>query len=70
MEKSPNDDRDLFAENIYNPNLSVPKTLDLRNLMNKIRNQGDTSKCGAFSASAIKEWQEKKRNRFSRIIFS
>jgi C1A family cysteine protease len=60
MEKSPNDDRDLFAENIYNPNLSVPKKLDLRNLMNKVRNQEDTSKCGAFSASAIKEWQEKK----------
>jgi C1A family cysteine protease len=60
MDKSPNDDRDLCAGNIYNKNLLVPKLLDLRKTMNKIRNQGDTAHCGAFSACSIKEWQEKK----------
>ena len=39
MEKSPIDDRDLLSKNIYNLKLKVPKKLDLRKDMNKIRNQ-------------------------------
>ena len=65
MEKSPIDDRDLLSKNIYNLKLKVPKKLDLRKDMNKIRNQGDTPLCGAFSGASIKEWQEKQDLGFS-----
>lgn len=65
MEKSPNDDRDLLAKNIYNSRLRVPKNLDLRKKMNNVRNQGETAKCGAFSGASIKEWQENQDLGFS-----
>ena len=65
MEKSPIDDRDLLSKNIYNLKLKVPKKLDLRKGMNKIRNQGDAPLCGAFSGASIKEWQEKQDLGFS-----
>ena len=37
----------------------VPSTLDLRNNLPEVRNQGSRGTCAAFTASAIKEWQEK-----------
>ena len=37
----------------------VPPTLDLRDDITDVRNQGQRGTCAAFAASAIKEWQEK-----------
>ena len=61
MEKSANDNRDLFAKNIYDKSLKVPKKLDLRKDLNRIRDQGKSAQCGAFAAATIKEWQENKQ---------
>ncbi len=58
---SPPDPRDWIAEHHYLA-LDVekpPPTLDLRSNMPRIRNQGSRSTCAAFSATGIKEYQER-----------
>ena len=64
---SPQDSRDWMAESIYpaTRDLSLPKTLDLRPYLPLPRNQGSRGTCAAFSASAIKEYQEYKDYGFS-----
>lgn len=63
------DDRDHSAENIY---LAIgvskgeyPPTLDLRDKMPAIRSQGSRNTCAAFTAAAIKEWQERTDSGFN-----
>lgn len=60
--KSPDDERDWVAESIYpeKDELKLPKTLDLRPNMTTPRNQGSRGTCAAFTAAAMKEWQERK----------
>jgi C1A family cysteine protease len=49
------------AENIYpNSRDLLPKTLDYRNKLQPIRDQGAEGSCVAQSAAAMKEWQELK----------
>lgn len=75
MIPSPMDKRDLIYENIINRTRNsrslssshliekeerIPEALDLRPFLPKPRNQGQRGTCGAFSASAIKEYQERK----------
>ena len=59
---SPHDPRDYNAEAMYVAmgvsEGEYPKTLDLRDDLPKIRNQGSRGTCAAFTASTIKEWQE------------
>lgn len=59
---SPHDPRDYIAESIYH-DIGVeeggyPDTLDLRDDLPAVRNQGTRGTCAAFAAAAIKEWQE------------
>lgn len=58
--RSTNDSRDWIAESIHPRNLDLPLTLDLRKDLQPIRDQGKQGSCVAFSASAMKEWQERK----------
>jgi C1A family cysteine protease len=59
---SPYDDRDWMMENILaeSNNIKLPSTLDLRNDLNGVVNQGSNPTCAAQTARCIKEWQEKK----------
>lgn len=57
-ETSPEDERDWVAESIYPSDLKVPKTLDLRQRMPSVRNQGSRGTCAAHTASMIKAYQE------------
>ena len=61
---SPEDSRDWIYSEKVNTNLYrslLPTTLDLRPFLTPIRNQGSIGACVAFSASCIKEYQEKKQ---------
>ena len=42
-----------------------PNTLDYRNELNKIRDQGEQGTCFAQTAACVKEWQERKNNNFT-----
>lgn len=57
---SPLDSRDWIGDSIYHSNTTFPKTLDLRNCLQNIRNQGTQGTCAAQSAACMKEWQERK----------
>lgn len=57
---SPFDNRDWIADSIYSKSTVVPKKLDLRNNLQKVRDQGSQGTCAAQSAACMKEWQEKK----------
>lgn len=59
--KSPIDDRDYkYGEKCTVLSLdALPETLDYRNQMNFIRDQGTKGACVAFATSAMKEWQER-----------
>lgn len=58
VKQSPKDSRDrLFF--CKNPN-KLQSTLDLRNELNPVRNQGNQGTCYAQSAACMKEWQEKR----------
>jgi len=69
VQKDLPDDRDHMAEQIYVAmgvsEGAYPSTLDLRSNMPPIRSQGSRPTCAAFSATAIKEWQEKTDSGFS-----
>lgn len=58
---SPVDERDWIAETIYPPvsELQLPKKLDLRSDLPKIRDQGSQGTCAAQTAACMKEWQER-----------
>lgn len=60
--KDPVDERDYLMSSVFRDigaEIAYPKTLDLRKDMTPIRNQGSRGTCVAFTAAAIKEWQEK-----------
>jgi C1A family cysteine protease len=57
--QSPYDDRDFIVEAIVNPVQDYPETLDLRPDLPEVWDQGDDGPCSAYSAAAIKNWQEK-----------
>jgi C1A family cysteine protease len=57
---SPDDDRDWIAESIYVKNTKLPKIVDHRKDLFKIRDQGSQGSCAAQTAACIKEWQENK----------
>ena len=56
IRKSPEDSRD----HIFVSNFLVPGTLDYRDELNPVRNQGEQGSCYAQSAACMKEWQEKR----------
>lgn len=65
---SEDDPRDYIAESIYRESKTLgnyPKTLDLTNDLPEVRNQGSRGTCAAFTASTIKEWQEKTDSGFT-----
>lgn len=57
--QSPYDGRDFIVEAIVNPVQDYPKTLDLRPDLPEVWDQGEDGPCSAYSAAAIKNWQEK-----------
>lgn len=59
VERSPIDDRDWLAESIYPVKATYPETLDLRNNLQPIRDQGNQGTCVAQTGACMKEWQEK-----------
>jgi len=61
FKKSLPDARDyMFTSN----NLEMPNTLDYRNELQPIRDQGSQGTCYAQATACMKEWQEKKDNGF------
>jgi C1A family cysteine protease len=65
VEPSPIDKRDFVAEAIYAADVNYPTELDLRPLLQPIRNQGSQGTCSAQVAACIKEYQEKKLQNLS-----
>lgn len=59
LKPSPIDERDYIAETIYPVSAGLPESVDLRNDLQPIRNQGPFGTCAAQTASCMKEWQEK-----------
>lgn len=57
LKESSIDERDLVYKNSGNEEL--PNTLDYRNELLGVRNQGSQGTCYAQSAATMKEWQEK-----------
>jgi len=55
---SPYDSRDWVAESIYLVGYQLPNTVDHRNKLQPIRNQGNQGSCAAQAAACMKEWQE------------
>ena len=60
LKKSLPDDRDY----IFNSNNTIPITLDYRQDLMPIRNQGSQGTCYAQATACMKEWQERKDNNF------
>lgn len=62
--KSPVDDRDWLVDSIYPPqkSLSLPITLDLRDYLREVKDQGSEGTCAAQVASCIKEYHEYKES--------
>ncbi len=60
---SPEDSRDWNAATIYKKS-NLGDTLDLRELLPPVRNQGIQGTCAAQTAACMKEWQEKKDYNF------
>lgn len=56
---SPLDSRDIVIEDILIPE-EFPKSIDLRDQMPVVWDQGINGPCSAYVAAAIKMWQEKK----------
>lgn len=63
--KSPKDRRDYILKN---SNLSLPDSLDYRDELQPIRNQGSQGTCYAQATACMKEWQEKKDNGFDEYM--
>ena len=59
IKKSPVDERDFVAETIHSAEGELPSTLDLREDLQPIRNQGVQGTCAAQTSACMKEWQEK-----------
>lgn len=55
---SPLDHRDYKAETIYPLRVKVPASLDLRDNLQKVRDQGSQGTCVAQVGACMKEWQE------------
>ena len=56
--RSPYDCRDYKYEKLIKSTVKVPETLDLRDSMFEVKDQGSYGTCSAMTASQIKEWQE------------
>ena len=63
--KSPIDKRDYIVKNT---NLEYPNTLDYRDSLQPIRNQGSQGTCYAQSAACAKEWQENRDYGFNNYL--
>ncbi len=61
---SPVDCRDYTVESIYYKTLRLPKTLDYRDILLPIRDQGRQGSCSAMTAAVMKEWHEMKELNF------
>ena len=59
-ETSSFDARDLVVENITHPKLEIPSHVDYRSEMPPVWDQGRDGPCSAYTAAAIKSWQELK----------
>lgn len=60
LQRSPPDSRDWkYIEHMVSV-VAVPTSLDLRNFLNTVRDQGDLPTCAAFAGAAMKECQERK----------
>jgi len=57
--RSPHDERDFIVESNLNPEQRFPANLDLRPDLPAVWDQGSDGPCSAYSAAAIKNWQEK-----------
>jgi hypothetical protein len=57
-EISPTDQRDWVAETIYPAEVKYPTTLDYRNELSAVRDQGSQGSCVAQVGACMKEWQE------------
>lgn len=57
---SPLDPRDIEVEDLLNPTFELPKKVDHRGLIPVVWDQGSDGPCSAYSAAAIKQWQERK----------
>lgn len=55
---SPIDCRDYVVDTIYYKTVKLPKTLDYRNVLPPIRDQGVQGSCSAMTAAVMKEWHE------------
>jgi len=62
--RSPEDSRDWNSESIFDETFNIPLILDLKNNLNKVRNQGSQGTCAAQTAACMKEWQELKDIKF------
>ena len=67
FKESPLDTRDYIfkTEFIHNNELKYPETLDLRDDLMPVRNQGSQGTFYAQSVACMKEWQERKNYNFS-----
>lgn len=59
-QSSPFDERDLQVEGLLNPDFELPKTLDYRDDLPPVWDQGVDGPCSAYASAAMKQWQEKK----------
>lgn len=59
-QSSPFDERDLQIEGLLNPDFELPKTLDYRDDLPPVWDQGVDGPCSAYASAAMKQWQEKK----------
>jgi len=64
-EKSPEDNRDYIVESIIPQSVAFPATLDLRDKLPKVKDQGSQGSCSAMTASTIKEYHEHVDVRFT-----
>jgi len=52
----------------YLKDITEPQTLDLRDTLLPVRNQGKYGTCAAQSAACLKEWQEHNESNFSEYM--
>src|SRR3972149_8625484 len=58
LKRSPYDCRDYKYEKLLKVAYVLPETLDLRDKMFGVKDQGNYGTCSAMTASQMKEWQE------------
>lgn len=68
IEKSPVDTRDYVYETSLTVDTFLPETFDCRPSMLNVRDQGPNGTCAAFTASSIKEYQERKQIDFQEYM--